>query len=107
MLNKVQIAKQTIEMSSSDISLPSKAVWLSPVKKDSKSNRILLDPLGFKIHYKKMDYNKKYFHCAKKDNKKCPIKVSLDVFSDMITGWCWDHTHNNELIEKIVKKIVR
>ena len=75
-------------MSSSDISLPSKAVWLSPVKKDSKSNRILLDPLGFKIHYNKMDYNKKYFHCAQKDNKKCPIKVSLDVFSDMITGWC-------------------
>ena len=55
MLNKVQIAKQTIEMSSSDISLPSKAGWVSPVKKDSKSNRILLDPLGFKIHYKKMD----------------------------------------------------
>ena len=94
-------------MSSSDISLPSKAGWVSPVKKDSKSNRILFDPLGFKIHYKKMDYNKKYFHCAKKDNKKCPIKVSLDVFSDMITGWFWDHTHNNELIKKIDKKIVR
>ena len=47
-----------------------------------------MDPLGLKIHYKKTYYNKKYFHCAQKDNKKCPIKVSLDVFSDMITCWC-------------------
>ena len=44
-LNKVQIAKQTIEMSSSDIILPSKAVWVSPVKKANKSIRILLDLL--------------------------------------------------------------
>ena len=95
--------------SSSDITLPSKAVWVSPVKKakGSKANRILLDPLGFRMHYKKTDYNKKYFHCAHKDDKKCPVNVSLDVSSDMITGWRGDHTHDNELIENNVKKIVR
>ena len=103
MLNKVQIAMST----SSDIALPSKAVWVSPVKKGSKSNRILLDPLGFRMHYKKTDYKKKYFHCAHKFDMKCPVKVSLDVSSDMITGWRGEHTHDNELIENDVKKIVR
>ena len=66
-----------------------------------------MDPLGFRMHYKKTDYNKKYFHCAHKDDKKCPVKVSLDVSSDMITGWRGDHNHDNELIENNVKKIVR
>ena len=94
-------------MSSLDISLVSKAVWVSPVKESSKSNRILLDPLGFRMHYKKTDYNKKYFHCANKADKKCPVKVSLDISSDMITVWRGDHTHDNELIENNVKKIVR
>ena len=93
--------------SNSDITLPSKAVWVSPVKKGKSNRRILLDPLGFRMHYKKTDYNKKYFHCAHKDDKKCPVKVSLDVSSDMITGWRGDHNHDNELIENNVKKIVR
>ena len=68
MLNKVQIAMST----SSDIALPSKAVWVSPVKMSSK----------------KTDYNKKYFHCDHLGDKKCPVRVwvSLDVSSDMITG---------------------
>ena len=46
-----------------------------------------MDPKGFRMHYKKMAYNKKYFHGAHKDNKKCPVvsvMVSLDVSSDMI-----------------------
>ena len=63
--------------SSSDITLPFKAVWVSPVKKGSKSNKILLDPpagVQDALH----DYNKK-------DDKKCRVKVSLDVPSNMIT----------------------
>ena len=94
-------------MSDSNNSFPCKAVWVSPSKKGSKNNKILLDPMGFKLHYKKTDYKKKFYHCSRKEDMKCPVKVSLEIATDMITGVRGEHNHDNELVEEGVKKIVR
>ena len=94
-------------MSDSNNSFPCKGVRVSPSKKGSKNNKILLDPMGFKLHYKKTDYKKKFYHCSRKEDMKCPVKVSLEIATDMITGVRGEHNHDNELVEEGVKKIVR
>lgn len=88
------------------LNLPSKAVWVSPQKKGRSNNKLLLDPHGFPLHYKKKDYNRKYFHCAKKDELGCNVRVSLDWREDMIIGFRGEHNHDSGLIESTVRKIV-
>ena len=87
---------------------PEKAVWISPKKKGSSQNKVLLDPMGFRMHYKKKDDLKKYFQCSRKDDLQCPIRVSLDIASDMIVSLKGgSHNHDNDALEYEVKKIVK
>ena len=88
------------------LNLPSKAVCVSPQKKGRSNNKLLLDPHGFPLHYKKKDYNRKYFHCAKNDELGCNVRVSLDWREDMIIGFRGEHNHDSGLIESTVRKIV-
>ena len=87
---------------------PKKAVWVSPKKKGSSNKKVLLDPMGFRMHYKKKDAFKKYYHCSRKDDLQCPIRVYLDIATDMIVNVKGDnHNHDNEALECEVKKIVK
>ena len=87
---------------------PKQAVWISPKKKGSSQNKVLLDPMGFRMHYKKKDDLKKYFQCSRKDDLQCPIRVSLDIASDKIVSLKGgSHNHDNDALEHEVKKIVK
>ena len=87
--------------------VPSKANWVSPIKKGSTNKKVLMDTLGYRLHYKKKDNRKKYYHCSHKDDLQCPVKVTLDIASDMITGVRGEHNHDNMLMESEVRKIIK
>ena len=86
---------------------PVKASWVSPLKKGTTQNKVLMDNMGFRLHYKKKDEKKKYYHCSKKDDLQCPVRVTLDISSDMIVSVKGEHNHDNELVENTVKKLVK
>ena len=86
---------------------PVKASWVSPLKKGTTQNKVLTDTMGFRLHYKKKDEKKKYYHCSRKDDLQCPVRVTLDISSDMIVSEKGEHNHDNELVENTVKKLVK
>ena len=56
-----------------------------------------MDNMSYRLYYKKKDARKKYYHCSHKDDLQVPVKVTLDIASDMITGVRGDHNHDNKL----------
>lgn len=87
--------------------VPSKATWVSPIKKNKSNRKVLMDPMGYRLHYKKKDDRKRYYNCSHKDDLECPVKVTLDIASDMITGVRGIHNHDNQLVESEVRKIIK
>ena len=81
-----------------------KAVWVSPVK--GKKNKVLLDPHGFRMHFKKNNTHTKRYHCGTKESKGCPVIVTLHVESDTITSCTGVHNHDKGLVEQKVRKVV-
>ena len=86
---------------------PKAAVWMSPMKKGVSNNKVLVDPSGNRLHYKKKDVLKKYYNCSRKDDLQCPVRVSLDIASDMIVAIKHTHNHDNDALESEVKKVVK
>ena len=86
---------------------PVKASWVSPIKKGTTQNKVLTDTMGFRLHYKKKDEKNKYYHCSRKDDLQCPVRVTLDISRDMIVSKKGEHNHDNELVENTVKKLVK
>ena len=66
-----------------------KAVWIPPLKKGVSINKVLVDSNGYRLHYKKKDTLKKYYHC------------------DKIVAVKYSHNHDNDALEYEVKKVVR
>ena len=86
---------------------PVKAVWVSPMRKVNGNQKVLVDPSGVRLHYKKKDALKKYYCCSKKDSLQCPVRVSLDINSDMIVSIKGNHNHDSNVVETTVKNIVK
>ena len=84
---------------------PVKAIWVSPMKKVNGNQKVLVDPSGVRLHYKKKDTLKKYYYCSKKDSLQCPVRVSLDINSDMIVSIKGNHNHDSNVVETTVKNI--
>ena len=86
---------------------PVKAVWVSPMRKVNGNQKVLVDPSGVRLHYKKKDALKKYYCCSKKDSLQCPVRVSLDINSDMIVSIKGNHNHDSNVVETTLKNISR
>ena len=61
-------------------SLPAKAVWASPMKKGKTGKRVLLDPDGFRLHYKDFKSGKQVYLCSRKKDLKCCSPLLLIFF---------------------------
>ena len=90
-------------MAANNNDLPVDAIW---IKAKKGGGRILLDPNGFRLRFKKEENGRKYFVCTKKDVCLCPVKVSLDVNEDKIVRVTGEHTHDNDLVKEMVDKVV-
>jgi hypothetical protein len=83
--------------------LPLPAVYV-----DGKGGtKVLLDPQGFRLAFKKTDCARKFYYCTEKKRTGCPVAVSLHTESQMIVRVKNEHNHDNSLLESAVKKIVR
>ena len=86
-----------------DTQLPVPAVFI-----DGKGGaKVLLDPQGFKLAYKKTDCSRRFYYCAERKKTGCPVAVSLHTESQMIVCVAGEHNHDNSLLESAVKKIVK
>ena len=83
--------------------VPCPAHWVSPKKGKKK---VLVDPIGHRLHLKKSGPKKKLYMCHK-NKDGCPVYVTYDIDSDLITNVRGDHNHDSELVEQEVEKIVR
>ena len=87
-----------------DTGLPAPAVYV-----DGKGGtiKVLLDPQGFRLAYKKTDCSRRFYYCAERKKRGCPVAVSLHTESQMIVRVAGVHNHDNALLESAVKKIVK
>ena len=76
-------------------SLPAKAVWASPMKKGKTGKRVLLDPDGFRLHYKDFKSGKQVNLCSSKKDLKCPVRALYDPEEDVIVNCHGNHNHDN------------
>ena len=83
--------------------VPSKARWVEGLKGQGK---ILLDPFGFRMRFKKTDGGKKYYICPRKADLICPVAVTLDTENEMIVRAAHHHNHDSDLVKESVKKAV-
>ena len=67
----------------------------------------MLDPQGYRLAYKKTDCARRFYYCSEKKKIGCPAAVSLHVESQMIGRVKNQHNHDNSLLERAVKKIVK
>ena len=84
-------------------SLPCKAKWVDPVK---GKHKLLECPLGFQYHLKKTTKYRKLYYCSK-HNSGCPVRASLVIETDELVRIEGEHNHDNGIIEKLVKKVVK
>ena len=84
-------------------SVPSKAKWVDGEKGRGK---ILLDPQGFKLRFKKSEKGKKYYVCSRRADLKCPVAVTLKIETDMIVRASNEHNHDNDILKEAVRKVV-
>ena len=85
-----------------DTQLPVPAVFI-----DGKGGaKVLLDPQGFKLAYKKTDCSRRFYYCAERKKTGCSVVVSLHTESQMIICVAKRHNHDNALLESAVKNIV-
>ena len=54
-----------------------------PVKVEYTTGRggakVLLDPCGFKLAFKRQEGKRKFYHCFERKKTGCKVSVSLDV----------------------------
>ena len=83
--------------------LPSKARWVEGLKGQGK---VLLDPIGFRMRFKKSEGGKKYYMCTRKNDLKCPVTLTMDIENEMIVKMKHEHNHDSDLVKESVKKVV-
>ena len=82
---------------------PTQARWVDGLRGKGK---VLLDSKGHRMRYKKQVDGKKYFVCARKDDLKCAVAVTLHIEDDLIIRSVGEHNHDNDLVKEAVKNII-
>ena len=72
-----------------------------------KGRKILLCPDGFKLSYKGKNDKTTFYVCSRKKNGDCPLRVNLDMESNMIVKVTHEHNHDTALQESEVKRKVK
>ena len=72
-------------------------------------SRILVDPDGYLMAYHKKNNEKILFYkCRMKDKKGCPVALTLDSTTEMITRHNGaEHNHDSQVAERKIKEIVK
>ena len=85
------------------LKLPVPAVYI-----DGKGGtKVLLDPQGFRLAFKKTDCARRFYYCAEKKRTGYPVAVSPHTESQMIVCVKNEHNQCNSLLKTAVKKIVQ
>ena len=84
-----------------NLQLPIKASW-----KEGKKSMMLLDPYGVKMFLKEKKGRKAFYRCSSNKTMGCPVRVTLNMETDMIERLDNSHNHDTDLVAEAVKKIV-
>ena len=80
-----------------------KARWMDGQRGKGK---VLVDPEGHKLRFKKTELGKKYYVCSRRADLKCPVAVTLKVETDMIVRVSNEHNHDNDILKETVRTVV-
>ena len=58
----------------------------------------MLDPLGFRMRFKKAEGGKKYYVCPRKSDLNCPVAVTMNIENEMIVRAAHHHNHDRMTI---------
>jgi hypothetical protein len=67
---------------------------------------VLLDPWGLRLKRRNKTDKKVFFKCTRYLTSKCPVSVTLDSASDMVTRCIGEHNHDSDIIKDKINNIV-
>ena len=71
-----------------------------------RGTSVLLDPLKNRMSKKTNEGKLAIYECCKKRTLQCPVKVTLNVETNMIISGRGEHNHDSDLLKSWVKNEV-